>query len=281
MTQAIATVDQDPTTETETATETATEKTAGTATEAGTETESQPRVVDAETEACPHGHRASAGAYDQTPRTTATRYQSRVGYDRAAVHAVLDEALVCHLAFVLDGAPVALPTVHARRGDRLYVHGSTGGRIAGLDGQRVGVTVTLLDGLVLGRSWMHHSMAFRSVVVHGTARVVADPDERLAAMRALIEHIAPGRSGDSREPTRKELAATAILAVELEEVSLKVRGEHVADDEADLALPYWAGAIPLTVAAGAAKPDPDLLDGIALPEYARRYARPFECGYGH
>ena len=236
---------------------------------------------DAETEACPHGHRASTGAYPQTPRTTATRYQSRVSYDRAAVHAVLDEALVCHLAFVLDDAPVALPTVHARRGDRLYVHGSTGGRLAGLDGQRVGVTVTLLDGLVLGRSWMHHSMAFRSVVVHGAARVVTDAGERLEAMRALIEHIAPGRSGESREPTRKELAATAILAVDLEEVSLKARGEHVADDEADLALPYWAGSIPLAVAAGAAKPAADLSDGVEMPEYARRYVRPAECGYAH
>jgi nitroimidazol reductase NimA-like FMN-containing flavoprotein (pyridoxamine 5'-phosphate oxidase superfamily) len=238
-----------------------------------------PPVADAETEACPLGHRAE-GAYEQTPRTTATRYQSRVAYDRAAVHAVLDEALVCHLAFVLDDAPVVLPTVHARRGDRLYVHGSTGGRIAGLDGQRVGVTVTLLDGLVLGRSWMHHSMAYRSVVVHGTARVVADAGERLEAMRALIDHIAPGRSSESREPTRKELAATAILAVDLEEVSLKARGEHVADDESDLALPYWAGAIPLTLAAGAAKPDPDLLDGVETPEYARHYARPLACEHG-
>ena len=106
------------------------------------------------------------------------------------------------------------------------------------------MTVTLFDALVLARSWMHHSMAFRSVVVHGTARVVADPAERLAAMRALIDHIAPGRTADSREPTRKELAATAILAVELEQVSLKVRDDHVADDEDDLALPYWAGTHP-------------------------------------
>ena len=234
---------------------------------------------DAETEACPLGHRAE-GAYEQTPRTTATRYQSRMSYDRAAVHAVLDEALVCHLAFVLDGAPVVLPTVHARRGDRLYVHGSSGGRFASLDGQRVGVTVTLMDALVLARSWMHHSMAFRSVVVHGTARVVADHDERLAAMRALIEHVAHGRTADSREPTRKELAATTILAVDLNEVSLKMRGADVVDDEADLALPYWAGAIPMKLTAGEAKPAPDLPAGIEAPEYTRSYARPFSCGYG-
>ncbi|OLE24420.1 MAG: hypothetical protein AUG49_13430 [Catenulispora sp. 13_1_20CM_3_70_7] len=202
-------------------------------------------------------------------------------YDRAAVHAVLDEALVCHVAFIFDGAPVVLPTVHARRGDRLYFHGSSGGRFASLDGQRVGVTVTLTDAVVLARSWMHHSVAFRSVVVHGTARVVADHEERLAAMRALIEHVAPGRTADSREPTRKELAATTILAVDLNEVSLKARGDGVADDEADLASPYWAGAIPLRLTAGEAKSAPDLLAGIEAPAYARSYVRPFPCGYGH
>jgi nitroimidazol reductase NimA-like FMN-containing flavoprotein (pyridoxamine 5'-phosphate oxidase superfamily) len=230
-------------------------------------------VRDAETEACLLGSSTAEGAYDQTPRTTATRYQSRIAYDRAAVHAVLDEALVCHLGFVLDGAPVVLPTVHARLGDRLYVHGSSGGRFSHLDGQPVGVTVTLMDALILARSWAHHSMAFRSVVVHGTARVVADPAERLEAMRALIEHIAPGRTAESREPTRKELASVAILAVDLEQVSLKVRGDHVADDEEDLTLPFWAGAIPLSVTAGAAEPSPDLLDGIETPLYAQRYTR--------
>ncbi|NUP49896.1 MAG: pyridoxamine 5'-phosphate oxidase family protein [Catenulispora sp.] len=283
MTQAPATLNQTPATETEAdiPTSTSTSPSTSTSISTSTSTSGTAPVPDAETEACPHGHRASTGAYDQTPRSTATRYQSRVSYDRAAVHAVLDEALVCHLAFILDGAPVVLPTVHARHGDRLYVHGSTGSRIASLDGQRIGVTVTLLDGLVLGRSWMHHSMAFRSVVVHGVARVVADADERLEAMRALIEHIAPGRSTESREPTRKELAATAILGVDLEEVSLKARGEHVSDDEFDLALPYWAGAIPLTLTAGEAKADPVLSADVEMPEYARRYARPAGCGYGH
>ena len=239
-----------------------------------------PMVRDAETEACVHGH-GTAGAYAKTPRTTATRYQSRVDYDRAAVHAVLDEALVCHLAFVLDGAPVALPTVHARLGDRLYVHGSSGGRFARLDGEQVSVTVTLFDAVILARSWFHHSVAYRSVVVHGTARVVSEPTERLDAMRALIDHIAPGRTADSREPTRKELAQTAILALDLEQVSLKARGDHVADDEADLALPYWAGTIPLSVAAGTAKPSADLLDGITAPEYAQNYTRSHACGYAH
>ena len=245
-----------------------------------TESPNSASARDAETEACLFGH-GTEGAYEKTPRTTATRYQSRVSYDRAAVHAVLDEALVCHLAFVLDGAPAALPTVHARLGDRLYMHGSSGGRFSRLDGQQVGVTVTLLDALVLARSWFHHSVAFRSVMIHGTARIVTDPAERLEAMRALIDHIAPGRPADSREPTRKELAQTAILALDLEQVSLKARGGDVADDEADLELPHWAGTIPLAVAAGEAKPSPDLLDGIAPPEYARHYTRSHACGYAH
>ncbi|WP_194911274.1 pyridoxamine 5'-phosphate oxidase family protein [Catenulispora rubra] len=252
-----------------------------TPTQSPTQTPADPLPArDAETEACLLGH-GTEGAYAKTPRTTATRYQGRVGYDRAAVHAVLDEALVCHLAFVLDGAPAALPTVHARIGDRLYVHGSTGGRFAGLDGEPVGVTVTLCDALVLARSWFHHSVAFRSVMVHGTARVVSDPAERLDAMRALIDHIAPGRTAESREPTRKELAQTAILALDLEQVSLKARGDQVADDEEDLALPYWAGSIPLSLAAGTAKPSADLLDGITPPEYAENYSRKRYCGYAH
>ena len=226
-----------------------------------------PQLVDAETRAC------SAGSYAPTPRTTATRYPDRVSYDRAAVHAVLDEALVCHVAFVVEDAPVVLPTVHARVGDRLYIHGSSGGRWAKLDGKRVGVTVTLLDGVVMGRSWMHHSAPFRCVVVHGTAQVVTGDEERLEAMRALIEHVAPGRSAESRPPTRKELAATTIVAVDLVEVSLKVRGSYVADEEEDLEGPYWGGVVPLRLVAGEPVPAEDLREGIEVPEYAREYRR--------
>lgn len=227
-----------------------------------------PQLADAETRAC-----AAGPSYAQTPRTTGTRYQDRMSYDRAAVHSVLDEALVCHVGFVVDGAPVVLPTVHARLGDRLYIHGSSGGRWAKLDGRPVSVTVTLIDGLVLGRSWMHHSAPFRSVVVHGLAQVVTGDDERLEAMRALIDHVAPGRSAQSRPPTRKELAATTIVAIDLVEVSLKSRGDHVADDEEDIAGPYWAGVIPLRLVAGEAVPAEDLREGIEMPDYAREYRR--------
>lgn len=227
------------------------------------------QISDAETLAC-----AGAGHYIQTPRSTATRYRDRMSYDRAAVHAVLDEALVCHVAFVLDGAPVVLPTVHARLGDRLYLHGSTGGRWATLDGQPVGVTVTLLDGLALGRSWMHHSAPFRCVVVHGTARIVEDEAERLEAMRALIDHVAPGRSAESRPPNRRELAATTIVAVDLVEVSLKVRDLNPAVDEPeDLELPHWAGVIPLRLVAGEPVPAGDLRPGIPVPDNVVGYAR--------
>jgi hypothetical protein len=216
----------------------------------------------------------SEPAYAQTERSTPTRYASRANYDRAAVHAVLDEALVCHVGFVRDGAPVVLPTVHARNGDTLYFHGSSGGRFSLLDGEPVGVTITLLDGLAFARSWLHHSAAYRSVVIHGAARVVTSDDEKLAAMAALIDHVGPGRSRETRPATRKELAKTAIVAVELSEVSLKARGIYVADEPEDLDLPYWAGCLPLRLTAGAAQPEPDLAEGVPTPDYVINYSRP-------
>lgn len=216
---------------------------------------------------------ALPGQYASTPRTVPTRYASRASYDRAAVHAVLDEALVCHVGFIRDGAPVVLPTVHARIGDTLYIHGSSGGRFSLLDGEPVGVTVTLIDGLVFARSWLHHSAPYRSVVVHGTARVVRDKQERRDAMAGLIDHIAPGRSADTRPPTKKELAMTAIVAVELAEVSLKARGAHIGEEPEDVDLPYWAGVIPLKLTAGEPVPDEALRADIAIPDYLIGYQR--------
>jgi nitroimidazol reductase NimA-like FMN-containing flavoprotein (pyridoxamine 5'-phosphate oxidase superfamily) len=212
-------------------------------------------------------------AYIQTDRSTPTRYASRASYDRAAVHAVIDEALVCHVGFIRDGAPVVLPTVHARTGDTLYIHGSSGSRFSLLDGEPVGVTITLIDGLVFARSWLHHSAPYRSVVIHGTARVVADEDERRAAMAALIDHVAPGRSADTRPPTRRELAMTAIVAIELDEVSLKARGAQLGEEPGDEELPYWAGVIPLKLTAGEPVPDAELRDGTPLPDYLIGYSR--------
>lgn len=211
--------------------------------------------------------------YIQTERNTPTRYSSRAGYDRAAVHAVIDEALVCHVGFIRDGAPVVLPTVHARDGETLYIHGSSGGRFSLLDGEPVGVTITLIDGLVFARSWLHHSAPYRSVVIHGTARVVRSDEEKLAAMAALIDHVAQGRSKDARPATRKELAKTAIVAIELSEVSLKARGSHVGEEPEDVELPYWAGHIPLRLTAGDPVADDNLADGVKTPDYLIGYAR--------
>lgn len=221
---------------------------------------------------------ASSAVYQANERTTPTRHRDRASYDRAAVHAVLDEALVCHVGFVRDGAPVVLPTLHARVGETLYVHGSSGGRFAMLDGEPLSITVTLIDGVVLARSWMHHSAAYRSVVVHGRARVVQDADERWNAMATLIDHVAAGRSGETRPPTKKELAQTAIVALDLVEVSLKVRDGAVTDEEDDLTLPTWAGFVPLRLAAAEAVAAPDLSAGIAAPVYTEDYRREAYAG---
>jgi nitroimidazol reductase NimA-like FMN-containing flavoprotein (pyridoxamine 5'-phosphate oxidase superfamily) len=209
-------------------------------------------------------------AYHPTPRTTPTRYRERARYDRATVHHILDEALTCHLGYVSDGRPVVLPTTHARLDDVLYMHGSSGSGpmlAARLSGMPVCVTVTLIDGLVLARSAMHHSLNYRSVVAVGTARVVDDPDEKRRALHALLDHIRPGRADDCRPPDARELAATSVLALDLVEVSAKVRDGGVADDAEDLALPHWAGVVPLTVAAGTPEPAGDLDPGTPLPSY--------------
>jgi nitroimidazol reductase NimA-like FMN-containing flavoprotein (pyridoxamine 5'-phosphate oxidase superfamily) len=204
-------------------------------------------------------------SYAPTELTVPTRYRDRAAYDKEAVHAVLDEAMHCTIAFLREGRPMTLPTLHARVGETLYVHGSTGGRFALLDGEPVSVSVTLLDALVLARSWFHHSLGYRSVVAVGEARVVLDEQERHDAMAALVDKLYPGRTADSRTPTPKELSATAIVALDLGAVSLKHRGDHVADDEADLDGPYWAGSVALRTVRGAASATPDLDPAIELP----------------
>jgi nitroimidazol reductase NimA-like FMN-containing flavoprotein (pyridoxamine 5'-phosphate oxidase superfamily) len=209
-------------------------------------------------------------AYHRTPRTTPTRYRERARYDHATVHRILDEALICHLGYVNDGRPLVLPTTHARLDDVLYLHGSSGSGpmlAARLSGMPVCVTVTLIDGLVLARSAMHHSLNYRSVVAVGTARIVDDLDEKSSALHALLDHIRPGRAADCRPPNARELAATAVLALDLLEVSAKVRDGGVADDEEDLALPHWAGVVPLTLAAGTPEPAGDLDPTTQLPSY--------------
>ena len=214
-------------------------------------------------------------AYQPTTRTTPTRYRERAHYDRRTVHAILDEAPVCHLGYLSAGRPVVLPTTHARLEETLYLHGSTGSgpllaakaATASGAGLPVCVTVTLVDGLVLARSAMHHSVNFRSVVVRGDARVVDDPAEKSRALSCLLDHIAPGRSADCRAPDARELAATGVLALDLVEVSAKVRSGPPADDPQDLPLPHWAGVVPLSLTAGTPVPAHDLDPAVALPGY--------------
>lgn len=218
---------------------------------------------------------ATPDQYQPTERTVPTRSRERARYDRETVHAILDSAFVCHLGFVADGAPVVLPTLYARVGERLYLHGSTGSRpLRGAQdpGLPVCVAVTLVDGIVLARSAFHHSVNYRSVVIHGTARQVTDPEERAAALDALVDHVVPGRAADSRPGNAKELAATAVIALDLREVSAKVRSGGPNDEPADLALPHWAGVLPVTTSFGAPIPAADLDPAIPVPEYltARR-----------
>jgi hypothetical protein len=194
------------------------------------------------------------------------------------VHGILDEALVCHVGYLNAGQPVVLPTTHARLGEIVYLHGSTGSgpmlAAAGSpNGLPVCVTVTLVDGLVLARAAMHHSLEFRSVVAVGNARLVQDRGEKLRAFAALLDHVATGRSADSRPPNARELAATAVLALDLVEVSAKVRTGGPVDDPEDTALPYWAGVVPLTLNAGTPVPAADLDAAVAVPPYLTPYRR--------
>lgn len=197
--------------------------------------------------------------YAQTRRTRLHRIPARGTYDRDAVHAILDEALVCHLGFVADGQPFVLPTTFVRDGEDLFVHGSAASRMLRSlrDGVPACLTVMLLDGLVLAQSAFHHSMNYRSVVVLGLAREVVDEGEKLRALNRLVDKVSPGRSAQVRPPSDKELKATSVLALPLNEVSAKVRIGAPLDDAEDMALPVWAGVVPVRLQAGEPRPDED------------------------
>ena len=214
--------------------------------------------------------------FTPTPRTTLKRLPSRGVFDQAAVHAILDEGLICHVGFVVDGQPFVIPTIYARVDDRVYVHGSAASRmlrsLAG--GVDVCVTVTLLDGLVLARSAFHHSMNYRSVVVLGRATLVEDAGEKQTALEAVVEHVVPGRSAVVRGPSEKELLATSVLRLDLVEVSAKVRTGPPVDEEEDLGLDCWAGVLPLRLTPGPPVADPlQPGDRAPSPEVAN-YRRP-------
>ena len=202
-----------------------------------------------------------------TDRTRVKRHPERGAYDRATIDAILDEALICHVGFVVDGQPFVIPMIHARGGDVLYLHGSSASRTMRTVGTRVDVcvTATLLDGIVLARSVYNSSMNYRSAVVLGRARVL-DGDEKLAALEAIVEHVAPGRWADARQPDRKELKATSVLALPLDEASAKIRTGPPSDFDEDLELPVSAGVIPLRLVAGAAE---SATNSLPLPPYLR------------
>jgi nitroimidazol reductase NimA-like FMN-containing flavoprotein (pyridoxamine 5'-phosphate oxidase superfamily) len=218
---------------------------------------------------------ADTEPYEKTERTVPTRGVKRATYDRELVHAILDDEYVCHLGFVRDGAPVVLPTLYARVGERLYIHGSTGSRPlrgAGSDpGLPVCLAITRLDGIVLARSAFHHSINYRSVVVHGTARQVTDPAELAVALDAIVDHIVPGRAEDSRRGNAKELAATAVIRLDLDEVSAKVRTGGPNDDAEDLDLPHWSGVLPVSRVYGEPVPADDLDPSVLVPGYLAAY----------
>lgn len=207
-----------------------------------------------------------------TPRTTLRRHRERGMTDRADLYAVLDAGLICHLGVVIDGLPVVLPTAYGRDGDLLYLHGSSANRSnLAADGQEVCVTVTHLDGIVCARAVFSHSMNYRSAMIYGVTRLLTDQDERILALRVITENLTPGQWSYARQPTRKELAATAVLALPLAEASVKIRAGGPSDEPEDHAADVWAGVVPVAVKFGQPEPDAALRPGIATPEHIRRY----------
>ena len=211
-----------------------------------------------------------------TDRTTVRRLPARGSYDRALIHAILDEAPVCHVGFVVNGRPFVIPTLHVRVGDRLYIHGSPA---AGCSrrwpaGPRSASRVTLIDGLVLARSAFHHSMNYRSVVVFGVPAAVDDPEEKTRVLQVAVGAPRPGALARRPRPEPGELKATSILSLPIDEASAKVRTGPPVDDEEDYALPAWAGVVPLSIAGRRADPVPAAVPGIEPPTYARSYPGP-------
>ena len=215
-------------------------------------------------------------AIQPTERTKLKRIKERGIYDRDFIYGVLDEGLICHVGFVVDGKPFVIPTAYARFGDEVILHGSVASRMmrAASEDVDICVSVTLLDGLVLSRSAFDSSMNYRSVVIFGKARQITDADEKRRALDALVEHLVPGRSADARGASDKESAATEVLALPIEEASAKMRQGPPRDPERDMHLDVWAGVVPLALVPGPPIASDDLREGIALPDYVRGYERP-------
>ncbi len=214
----------------------------------------------------------------KTDRTTISRHDERGSYDRDVAYAILDEGLVAHVGVDTGSGVMVIPMTYARLGDKLILHGAVASRwISSFEkGRPISVCVTLLDGLVLAKSAFSHSMNYRSVVAFGEARVVNDSEMKMAAFKALLDHLIPGRWEDSRQPDEKEVQATTVLAMPIDEASVKIRSGPPKDAAKDLDLPYWTGVIPLSLTSSAAIPDPAMQEEKAVPDYAIDYERPLQ-----
>ena len=211
-------------------------------------------------------------------RTRLRRLPDKGSHDRAVINEILDEALICHFGFVRDGYPVVLPTIHARVGEILYIHGSkAAGNLRTLkEGIEVCLTVTIVDGIVAARSLFEHSMHYRSAVLFGKGRLVDGPEERITAFRAITERIIPGRWDDARQPSPAEDRQTTIIAIKIDEASAKIGDGWPDDPDEDLDLGVWAGVIPIAVSYGQPIPDPRLDSAIGLPDYISKLVEPID-----
>ncbi|EWY38607.1 flavin-nucleotide-binding protein [Skermanella stibiiresistens SB22] len=208
------------------------------------------------------------GSYPISDRNRVKRLHERGSYDRAAVHAILDAGMLCHVAYVIDGQPYCTPTLYWREGDTLYWHGSSASRMLRhlKEGIAANLTVSHLDGLVLARSGFNHSANYRSAMCFGTARIVEDPDEKAAALRAVVDRFYPDRSASLRPITAQEIKATTVIGMAIDQASAKIRAKGVADEEEDYGHPVWAGVLPIRTIIGEEQPCPRLLPEIARPE---------------
>ena len=208
-----------------------------------------------------------------TDRTRLGRHPDRSTGQRSALHAILDDGLICHLGLIVEGSPRVIPTAYGRLDETLYIHGSSGASsLRAGPSQDVCVTVTHLDGLVIARSLFHHSLNYRSAVIYGTPRLVTDPDEKLTGLRVVTENLTPGQWDVARKPSRKEMASVSVLALSLDEASVKIRQGGPVDEDEDYALDVWAGVIPTHQTFGSPTPDPALPSEIAVPDHITRRA---------
>lgn len=213
--------------------------------------------------------------FPKTARNRVKRLPERAAYDRKTIYDILDEALICHVGIVMDNQPFVIPTIHARRGDSLLLHGATTSRLLQYiqAGNPLCVATTLLDGLVVARGIFHNSMNYRSVVLFGVGHILADPNEKYAALEALSERLLPGRWADARLPSKKELKATTIIEMPIESATAKMRAGGPKDDAEDYEGAWWAGVIPIEQKYLVPEADQKLREGITIPEYLKKYKR--------